>query len=279
MNKVKEIVKAIDRLPPFPHVALKVMEMAQDEEVSFRELAKVIELDQSMTANLLKVCNSPFFGLRRKVSSVREALVYLGQRYFTEVIWEMASAGYFREGQRGYDLERGELWRHAVACALGVQLLERRLRRPEDPLVFTAALLHDIGKVILSEFVADALQAIRQRVSEGASFLEAEQQVLGVDHAALGGMIAEQWAFPGEMAKVIRLHHQPEEDLDGITPLVYLADTLCLQMGIGTGLDGLQYRAKDVVLKAFGLTDHDLMEVMAELEHGLEEAETLVSLS
>ncbi len=279
MKKMTDIVKAIDRLPPFPQVAMKVMELVQDEDVSFGDLARVIELDQSMTANLLKVCNSPFFGLRRKVSSVREALVYLGQKYFMEVIWEMASANYFQEGQRGYDLDKGELWRHAVASALAARILEERLGREEDPLLFTTALLHDIGKVVLSEFVAEALGEIRQRVAEGASFLEAEEEVLGVDHATLGAMIAEQWAFPEEMVKAIRFHHRPEEDPEGLTPLIYLADTVSLQMGIGTGLDGLQYRAKDEVLRRFGLTDHDMMEVMAELGGRLEEAEALISLN
>ncbi len=279
MRDARKIISSIEQLPPFPQVALKVMEMVQDEDISFRELAKVIQLDQSMTANLLKICNSPFFGLRRKVSSVQEALVYLGQKYFMEVIMEMASAGYFREGQRGYDLAKGELWRHSVACALASQLLEKEIGLQESSLLFTTALLHDIGKVVLSEFVAEALEDIRRRVDEGASFLEAEEEVLGVDHAALGGMIAERWSFPEEMVRAIRLHHRPEEDWEGLTPLVYLADILCLQMGIGTGVDGLQYRAKDEVLRRFGLGDRDLMGVMVELEARLEQAEAMINLN
>jgi len=281
MKDVQEIINSVEKLPPFPQVALRVMEMVQDEDVSFGKIAEVVQYDQAITANVLRVCNSPFFGLRRKISSVKEALVYMGQKYFMEVVVGMASSQYFRQGQEGYDLAQGELWRHSVACAIASRLLSRKLGRPEDQLLFTTALLHDIGKVVLSHFVAEAFDEIRRRVEKGLSFLEAEEAVVGIDHATLGGKIAKRWAFPEEMTRAIVLHHRPElapED-DAITPLIYLADLLCLQMGIGTGADGLLYRAKEEVLRKFDLRERDLLEVMGELPAEMERAAEMIKLN
>jgi len=272
--KVEEILSKVQQLPPFPRVALKVLEMV-GREAPFKEIARVIELDEGFTAEILKICNSPFFGLSRKISSVQEAVVYLGEKYLLEIVTRTASKKYFEAAHRGYDLQRGELWRHAVACAVASDLLQERLGRGKDLALFTASLLHDIGKVVLSSYVADGLKEILERVRAGKPFIEAEKEVIGMDHATLGGMIAKRWNFPEEIIDAILYHHNPKEAKTEYAAKVHIADVLCSTLGIGAGNDELSEKIDSEVLKGLGLSGKDLMEMLVELQDRYEKTQSL----
>ncbi|RLA85133.1 MAG: HDOD domain-containing protein [Deltaproteobacteria bacterium] len=272
--KVEEILSKVQQLPPFPQVALKVLEMV-GREAPFKEIARVIELDEGFTAEILKICNSPFFGLSRKISSVQEAVVYLGEKYLLEIVTRTASKKYFEAAHRGYDLQRGELWRHAVACAVASDLLQERLGRGKDLALFTASLLHDIGKVVLSSYVADGLKEILERVRAGKPFIEAEKEVIGMDHATLGGMIAKRWNFPEEIIDAILYHHNPKEAKTEYAAKVHIADVLCSTLGIGAGNDELSEKIDSEVLKGLGLSGKDLMEMLVELQDRYEKTQSL----
>lgn len=272
--KVEEILSKVQQLPPFPQVALKVLEMV-GKEVPLKEIARVIELDEGFTAEVLKICNSPFFGLKRKVSSVREAVVYLGEKYLLEIVTQTASKGYFREAHEGYGLQRGELWRHAVACAVASDILQEQLGEGKNLTLFTASLLHDIGKVVLSSYVADGLKEILERVRAGKPFIEAEKEVIGMDHATLGGMIARRWNFPEEIIDAILHHHNPKEAETSYAAKVHIADALCSTLGIGAGNDELSEKIDSEVLKGLGLSGKDLMEMLLELRDRYEKTQSL----
>ncbi len=154
------IMRTIKQLPPFPDVAHKVISLLHNPKSNVQDLVQVIRLDQAMTANILKSCNSAYFGLKRKVGSLQEALVLLGHKNLYEIIMTECSSRYYREADAGYDLEKGELWKHSVACALLSQILLRKAQLPDNPFLFTAALLHDVGKVVLSTYVQDEYHKI-----------------------------------------------------------------------------------------------------------------------
>ncbi|MCI0469809.1 MAG: HDOD domain-containing protein, partial [Nitrospirae bacterium] len=166
MKDLRTITKDIKELPPLPEVAQKVFSLLNDPKSNVQDMVKVIQLDQAMTANILKLCNSAYFGLKRKISSLQEALVLLGQKNLHEIIMTDNSGKYYQRAGAGYSLGKGELWRHSVACALLSQILVRKTGLPEDPFLFTAALLHDIGKVILSTYVKTEYDQIIRLVKE-----------------------------------------------------------------------------------------------------------------
>ena len=144
---------------------------------------------------------------------------------------------------------------------------------------FTAALVKDIGKVVLSQYVDDAFEKINALVTdEGYSFREAEKAVIGIDHAELGGMVAEKWKFSPKMVDIIRNHHLHDESAknDLETSIVYLADTLCMMMGIGGGADGLYYRFHKEVIESLGFTDKDFQEIMANFGTKLQSVEEMI---
>lgn len=188
MNFVEGILQFVIQLPPFPAVLQRVLHMVEDPKTSAQDVVEVIQYDQAITANILMVANSAYFGLRRPVHSIREALVKIGFNELIEIILTRGSAHIFCQACQGYNLTEGQLWRHSVACALLSKILSSRAKGESLPAQFTASLLHDVGKIILSQFVKDHFEDIENLVREqNRSFTEAEKEVLGIDHAELGG--------------------------------------------------------------------------------------------
>lgn len=276
----KRILKSIRTLPPFPVTIQKVMALAGNPDSSLTELVAVIRLDQAITANILRICNSAYFGLSRPVDNVKDAIMYMGRKNVLRAVMAAGLSRYFR-GTQGYDVKGGDLWEHAVAVALMSQICAAKISRPDDSRLFTAAVLHDIGKVVMGEFVHEALRKIQELVEKQRySFLEAEEEVIGINHAELGGEIALIWKFPDEILKAIAFHHRPDllADGDAVPWIVYLSNQLCHAMGIGVGADALTYRAVGDLAGRFGLKQRDLEDMMAQLHRSLQGARELVSI-
>ncbi|MDZ7642508.1 MAG: HDOD domain-containing protein [Desulfurivibrio sp.] len=281
MSRVEEIKNLIKEVQPFPKVARRVMEMLSDLEVEVKDLAEVIQYDQVITANVLKICNSPYFGLPRKVSSLQEALVLLGHDTLRDIIITSSSARFYQGAVGdGYELAQGELWRHSVAVGILAKQLVAKIEEVDSSTAFTAGLLHDIGKCFLSTFVADDFARIMEKVArERCPFIEAEKELLGINHAELGGVILKRWDFPEDVQQAVRDHHDSEAlTKEPLTALVALANALVISMGIGVGADGLATRMRGEGLQRFGITQAHLDLAMANLLQELEEAEELLQL-
>jgi len=282
MLDITSIIKKIDSLKPIPQVAHKIMLIVEDPESSLPDLSKVIGYDSAVTANLLKVANSAYFGRPGKFDSIHQAIVYLGMDHVVDLILLASGADNLKPEQTGYDLGKGDLWKYSVLSALIARELAENMGIGKTHLIFTAALLKDIGKVILDQYVGDAFEEINTMVVEqNLTFREAEKQVIGIDHAELGGMVAKSWNFSPEMVEIIQNHHQPQKSsiCEIESSIVYLADTICMMMGIGGGLDGLAYRFHEEVVKRLEFTERDLQEIMAMFGEKLQHVESLVSMS
>jgi putative nucleotidyltransferase with HDIG domain len=204
----------------------------------------------------------------------------MGKKNVLRAVMASGLSRYFRTA-KGYDVKGGELWEHAVAVALLSQICAARISRPDDPQLFTAGVLHDIGKMVMGEFVHEAWQKIQDLMErQRYSFLEAEEEVLGINHAELGGEIALIWKFPDEILRAIAFHHRPDllADDDIVPWIVYLANQVCHIMGIGVGIDALSYRVVGDVASRLSLKQRDLEDMMAELYLKLQGAKELVSI-
>ncbi|MBW2350736.1 MAG: HDOD domain-containing protein [Deltaproteobacteria bacterium] len=276
-----KILKSINNLPAFPATVHRVSEVISDPDFSVDDLVNTIKYDQSITANILRMCNSPYFGIRYKVSSLREAVVYLGRESILHVVYAAGTSRFYKK-VKGYYWGAAKLWEHSVGVALMSQILAKKIYDREDSGLFTAGLLHDIGKVVLGEFVHESFQEIMDLVSnQGYSFLEAEKEVIGINHAELGGEIASLWNFPKEIRDAITYHHRPdlmEKGNDSIPWLIYLADQACMMMGIGGGADGLAYRGLKEVVNKFELRQRDFEKSIVLLLKDLDEAKELLAL-
>jgi len=279
MSDIESILKDIDRLKPIPQVANKILSIIQNPDSAMADLSDIIVHDVAVTANLLKVANSAYFGLPRKFESAHQAIVFLGMDQVVDLVLMTSSSDNLKTAQEGYDLDAGELWRYSVSSALIARELAERKAVGDAHLVFTAALLKDIGKVVLSQYVADSFEKINTLVTDqGYTFREAEKEVIGIDHSELGGLVAKAWQFSPVMVEIIRNHHVPQEATMGQTEtyIVYLADTLCMMMGIGVGSDGLAYRFHKDAVKFLDLTERDFQEIMSSFGEKLQEVEDLM---
>ena len=281
MNLDSNIGRSLNRLPAFPATVHKVTSLINNPDSSLSELVEVIRLDQAITANILRMCNSAYFGLRHKVDNVHDAIMYLGKQNVVRAVMAAGVSRFFKDAP-GYEAEAENLWEHAVGSALMSQILARKILKREDSILFTAALLHDIGKVILGEFVSEKYHEIKNVMSvRSCSFLEAEEEVLGINHAGIGGAITAAWNFPQDIQQAIANHHRPDRHPATTNPmpwLIHLADQGCLMMGIGWGTDGLSYHGFDEAMSQFRLTQKDFEEAMTLLVPELNSARELIGI-
>ncbi len=278
-----KIIQKIDSLSPVSVTGNRLMEIISNPNSSLTEIVDVIKYDQAMTANLLRICNSAYYGLRTKVVSVRQAVAYLGMNAIAGAVMMGNFSKNFTAAQGGYDLNEGELWKYSVSSALIAQSLAEKRHLDNIPCLFTSALLKDIGKVILSTYIKDAFKKIIFSVQQdGLTFLEAEKKILGIDHAELGAMVAEKWCFSPEMVSIIRNHHNPLKILIGddlSISIIYLADTICMMVGIGGGADGLAYRYYQEVMDRLNFTEVDLQKTIADFWEKSKAVEELINMS
>ncbi|MCD6151752.1 MAG: HDOD domain-containing protein [Deltaproteobacteria bacterium] len=283
MKHMDEILASIHQIPPFPQVAIKAMDIISNTQYVVSDLVEVIRLDQSITANILKLCNSAYFGLPRKVSSLKEAVVYLGTIQLRQVLLASGAKDIYDRPDKGYSYFVGELWQHAIACALMSQVLARHLRLPLDEnSIFTAALLHDVGKVVLSTYVSQEFAEIEMMVKEEhLSFHDAERQALGFDHAEIGGRLAELWKFPDSIVAAIRFHHEPEKSPKTfrlLSELIALSDGLVLMVGYGTSADGLSYHIPHLLVDKLKLKKNDIEVLMIKFQEEMDKAQEMIDV-
>ncbi len=279
MKDIKRIIKGIASLKPIPQVLHKIMAITRDPDSSMAQLAEVISYDAMATANLLKAANSAYYGCAQKFDAVQQAIVFLGMDEVVDLVLMTCSADNLKRSQQGYGLTAGELWRYSVASALTARNLAAAKNIPDLHLVFTAALLKDIGKVVLEQYVADSYAKIKALVATGRwSFWEAEKAVLGIDHAELGALVAQVWRFSPEMIDIIGHHHCPKQArlAHSQTAVVHTSDILCMMMGVNSGLDGLAYRFDPDAVRAIGMTDVDLQTIISGFTEELRKVEELV---
>lgn len=244
MTARENILARIKEVPELPVTPMRVLRIANDPEAGIADLMRTIEYDPGLTSNVLRLANSAYFAGPRSISSLREAGVRLGAQRIAQLVLASVVSPMARLPVRGYDLPAGQLLDHLIATAVGVEELARALKIQMPPHTFTAALLHDIGKIVLGTFAAiDAAPIARLAIEEGIPFDEAEARILGIDHPETGALLLESWQLPPEIVEVVRWHHQPHRvTRDRLSAdLVHVAVNLSMESGIGTGIDGLQY--------------------------------------
>jgi putative nucleotidyltransferase with HDIG domain len=279
---INQLMKRVSNLPAFPATVAKVLDLLSRDDYSMAEVAKVISFDQSITVNILKISNSAYFSFGRPIKTVRDAVAYLGKETLIRAVQTAGVSKFYKTSVKGYVASAADLWEHSVAVALMSQILSKKIYGVENSVLYTAALLHDVGKIIMGEYVHESIQKINLLVnSKHCSFLEAEEVIIGVNHAELGGKITRHWNLPPEICDAISFHHHPdllEKNSVDMQWIVYLADQLCMMMGIGNGIDGLAYRGLSEVLKKFDLRDKDLEVNMMNLLDDLQSARSVLDI-
>jgi HD-like signal output (HDOD) protein len=265
MATVDKILQKVKALHPIPSIIHKILALTKDPDCSMDELVNLVGYDPAVTANLLRICNSVYLGLPVKVDSIQQAVALIGFRKVFDIVMAQAFSGNIMAAQKGYKLDKGDLWQQSVATAMVARSLAERRDLYALPAIYTAALLKDIGKVVLHEYLDNQWDEIQQYLDSGRySFLDAERERLGIDHAMLGGIIAKEWNFSGHMVYMIENHHlnNPEARNDPATATLYLADMVAMMVGTCTGVDRLAYHVYEDIFNDFFLAKDELKALM-----------------
>jgi putative nucleotidyltransferase with HDIG domain len=268
MNCVKDILSRVGEVQPLPGTVLRLIQVVNNPNSTVEQMVEAVRYDQAVTSQMLRIVNSAYFSFSREISSLNEALRVLGSLKVLQLVMAIHTNSLLAKDQRGYGLSPGKLWQHSVGVALASAALADHLRQPNKNLLFTAGLLHDIGKVILNEYVAEEFADIVTQVGEKKiSFSEAEKLALGFSHDEIGAQVAEKWQLPDTIVRGIRYHHDPgaADPPDVLVDILHLADCTCLMLGIGIGSDGLFYRADEEVMTRRGLRESDLEAIGAQV--------------
>jgi putative nucleotidyltransferase with HDIG domain len=252
-----EISQSAKDLKPIPQIALKVLRIFNDELYEIKDLTEEIRKDQVISARTLQLCNSVMFGSRKKVESLDHALVMLGQHLLLKFVISASLNNFFNQSGKGYSLCKGGIYHHAVGTAVIAEKLAGLTGKAAPSMAYTAGLLHDIGKVVLDQFVNSGFPLFyRQLNEEGKNFSEVEKQVLGIDHTEVGANLALKWSFTESLVETIRHHHNPEDAQQHkeLVHIVYLADLLMSRFHAGLELERLNTDTLETRLEAIGLS-------------------------
>ena len=221
------IAKAYD-LDPIPMSGTKLANLVADPESSLESIIQVVSLDQALTARVLRAANSAASAARSQITTVKDAVVRLGRSAIVTLGFGAKVRQQLQQPLPEFGLAENVLWRHSVAAALAVESMGVFSKAPIPPESYAAALLHDIGKLVLARFLdPETLLYLRRAQEEGrCNPLQAEMEILEVNHAELGGMIARHWGLPNSLALGIQYHHSPNDDLPPVCHVVCVANQL-----------------------------------------------------
>lgn len=282
---------ACREIQPLSHSVTQLLAlMGGGGQRSASQLAKVVATDPALTLALLRTVNSAAFGLRQPVTSASAAIAYLGDRLVLAVALNSAAERVFQRPLEGYAAEPGALWRHSLRTAIGAREFAPHCIHPFDPdTAFTAGILHDIGKSVLSRFLQPELREALEGGPVQASLrpdvtnhLALEAQAVGMDHSEVGDLLAEHWKLPPALRAAIRYHHGPLGAPPEARPLcwaVHLADALALMGGTITGSDGLAYLLVPEWKDEVRLGGHELERIMLKVEDEFEKAAAALAAS
>ena len=262
-RKIYRIALKIEAFPGMPTTAAKLLPLLENYDSTASEIESILKYDPGLTANILKLTNSAYFGIPTRISSVRQAIVLLGWKRLLQVVMTICMSPLMNKTIPGYDMPRGALWQHSVAVSVAAEILVKALKIPDADEVFTAALLHDVGKLILGGFVKEDLQQIEDMVTKGITFDVAESMVLGTNHAEIGGQILDKWSFPSELVSAVQWHHDPEscEESCNLSDIVHVANTMGIMTGYGKIDQELALEHFGPVADRLGLAPENLEEM------------------
>ncbi len=263
----REILSRLDQMESMPAAVQKAVSILKDEKADMEMLARVVELDPGITSNVLHMANSAYMGRMSKVGNLRDALVRLGTGRTLQVMIASGVAPKIGKEVKGYDLAPGRLLEHSIAVAVAAEGLGGKLGLNVPGHTFTSGILAGIGKTVLGTFMeVDAEPILELALSEGLMFDEAEDRILGINHAEVGAALLDLWELPEEIVSVVRWHLRPEEcgRRDVALDLVHVGDLLAKTMGAGLGLDGMNYQPSPGVVERLGLTPEIMDHVLAE---------------
>ncbi len=234
---VASAIADLGEIATLPEVTVRIIQIVENPKSTARDLHDVIKNDPALSTRLLKVVNSAFYGLPGQISSVDRAIVLLGLSAVKNISIAASMTHMFKSGSSVEGLSGIEMWRHSVAVGVASRLLTTAQGRPAVEESFLAGLIHDLGLMIERQVFGKQLgEVIAKHNTQGGSFCQLEQEIIGADHQAFGMALASKWRFPTGLCTAIGYHHRPMDLAPAnreLSVLIHVADVLACKSGLG----------------------------------------------
>ena len=272
----QEMVSRVRELPRLPQATIQLTRMLGREDDDNEEVVKVIRQDMTLTAKLLRVCNSAHAAAREPITSVDEAVFRLGRAEIMRAAWALSLQGALTKPLDGYAASEGELWQHAMTTAFAAEVVAKETVPGcfEPSTAFTAGLLHDIGKVVFNQSLSAPVQKeLRVKIDSGEmSRSEAERAVLGTDHAEVGALLLAQWKLPDALVEATAHHHTPVAVPEvRLSALVHVANFAVHAVGASLGWESYAERAHEEVMDRLGVSGEQFERLCARVFEAMDQ--------
>jgi putative nucleotidyltransferase with HDIG domain len=247
-SDIEKKLDRIDNLPTLPTLASQLLELLGKTDVSMNQISKLMTVDPAITAKVLKIANSAYYGLRKKVDTLRMALVVLGVNEVSNIILGISLFKVFDNKGDNQNFNHDKFWEHSAVTGHICRYLAKKLGIRMHGEEFTAGLLHDIGKIILDQYFHETFnEALITANNSGEALIDAEQLIVGTNHCEIGSWLAAKWKIPAYISEAIMYHHKPEKANINpeLTAIVSLGDLFAKANGVNlTNEEDVEFKIK-----------------------------------
>lgn len=276
MKTACELIRQVKDLPPVSPTAVKLVGLLNRPTQHNDDVVQLLRYDSVFTARLLRACNASSLALVEPVTSVDQAVLLLGHQVLVRFVIALGFSGALRRALLGYAMKQGELWRHSLATALAAEQVSTRVGRFEPAVAFTGGLLHDIGKLVLSQaLTAEAQTAMYMQIEQSSGApIDTEMAVFGTDHAEVGQCLLSDWRLPTTIVEAVANHHHPAlvPDLH-LSAVVHVGNGVAHLLASAPGRGDLAVHAEKSVVEALGLTPEGVEEITLSVHDSLQRTE------
>jgi len=261
----KSILRSIKELPPMQNVIHKAREIIENPNSSLKDVGMIIEVDQALTINVLKMANSAFYRRVEKTTSIQNAAVVLGIKTIGEVITLACTSSVLNNTLKGYDISADSMWRHSLSVAFGSKIIASKKSPALANDAFIAGLIHDVGKLILDKYILERKEAFREFLSkELETYYKAEKMILGFNHAEIAEQVCKNWNFPKHINIAIKYHHHPSRYLTNeLAYIVHVANGISAWNGMD--VDEPTFEISDDSLEKLDIQDNEVGQIFDEM--------------
>jgi putative nucleotidyltransferase with HDIG domain len=281
-EKINKILERIKALPTLSVVVARVIQVVSNPLTSASDLSNIITVDQALTAKVLRLANSAFYGFPFRIKNITQAVSILGFDTIRNLALTVSVHKIFTGDDRsGQGFSHQEFWKHAVGVAICSSLLAKKIKYKSPEGAFTAGLLHDIGKSFFEQYMHEEfMEALKNAAEKNITIFDSEREIIGIDHAAVGKIMAEKWNLPHELKAGIASHHHPEEEQEEnvMATMVNVANILCKKKGVGFAGDRIVMPIGSEARALLNLDEKAESEMMARLDTELNEAQAFFNM-
>ena len=276
---MKRFIRSIDNLPTLPSVVARVNELVENPRASATDLNKAIRQDIALSARMLKLVNSSFYGFPRRIGSITHAVVILGFNTVRNVVL----SAFVLDALPGKGLPFGhrQFWIHSLGVGVAAQTLAERCELAEAEDAFITGLLHDVGKIVMHQYARPEFAEVLRVVGERDCLIyDAEREVLGTTHAEVGGALLDAWHLPSHLVEAVAVHHSPEQATQspGLAAVVHIADILTRALLVGSGGDARIPRASREAWSKIGAPVDEVGALCREIARDIRKVDAFVEM-